>query len=72
MSLSDQDGANFKGRIAYDDKGNLIEWSGPDSEGNSWEGKCTYQYDEKGNWTQMVIYQDGTPVNIVEREYTYY
>lgn len=68
----EQDGLKGNGKIAYDDKGNPIEWSSNDSEGNSEEGKCTYQYDEKGNWTKMVIYENGVPVNIVEREYTYY
>lgn len=70
-SRSDHNGTN-KIWERYDDKGNPTEWSGPDLEGNSSEGKCTYQYDQKGNWTQMVIYINGVPVNIVEREYTYY
>lgn len=63
---------NGKMKIAYDDKGNPIEWSNHDSEGNSEEGKYTYQYDKKGNWTKMVIYKNGVYENIIEREYTYY
>ena len=73
VSISEQDGLKkANGKIAYDDEGNPVEWSSLDSEGNTKEGKFTYQYDKKGNWTQMVIYKNGIPKNIVEREYTYY
>ncbi|MEC7772884.1 MAG: hypothetical protein VX798_17015 [Bacteroidota bacterium] len=30
------------------------------------------EYDEYGNWTQMIIYEDGTPYLIGERKITYY
>jgi uncharacterized protein RhaS with RHS repeats len=31
-----------------------------------------YEYDEVGNWIRCVEYNDGVPVLLIEREYTYY
>ena len=54
-------------RTTYNAKGDEQIW-----EGDGREIAYDYQYDKVGNWTQKVIYENGHPEYIVERNYQYY
>ena len=57
----------------YDDKGNAVEIQFLDSDGkikSIW--KNNYDFDAKANWTRKIIYIDGKPKYIFEREIEYY
>jgi len=73
--------------IRYDDSGNISRKSGKryDKYGNvtaelsydpdgaeSVNVEFKYSYDDKNNWIEQIIYQDGKAVYIMEREISYY
>ena len=57
----------------YDDKGNKTERSIYNSDG-SLDSKYIYEYefDNKGNWINVIIYSKGVATGIQEREIVYY
>ena len=63
----------FKTIYEYDDKGNETESSRYNSDG-SLDFKNTYEYefDNKGNWINVIIYSKGVATGIQEREIVYY
>jgi YD repeat-containing protein len=57
----------------YDDNNNLLEIIVNDADNKMIENKMyEYKYDNQGNWTRKVIYSDGIPKFIIERNITYY
>lgn len=57
----------------YDDKGNKTERSLYNSDG-SLDSKYIYEYefDNKGNWINVIVYSKGFATDIQEREIVYY
>ncbi|MEG1617212.1 MAG: hypothetical protein RR202_12245 [Bacteroidales bacterium] len=70
-------------RYKYDEFNNIIytrtrevdvpsERGKDEKEDRSSESSFVYQYDETGNWIQKIVYNNGVPEYIQEREITYY
>lgn len=61
---------NSKTTYKYDINGNKIE----ENSDGSWGEKLTYkyEYDSHHNWTSQVLFKEGKPLYIIEREILYY
>jgi len=57
----------------YDDKDNMIQETKYAADGTVKEDYTyTYDFDKKGNWTRRKKMQNGTVVEIRERQYKYF
>ena len=56
-----------------DKNGNVVElrYNTPDHS-VAFNNRYEYTYDEIGNWTSRIKYQDGIPIDLLERTYVYY
>ena len=64
---------SYKYTHKYDENGNKTERNSYNSDG-SLSSKYIYKYelDEQGNWIKKIIFMDGIPEYIRERQYEYY
>lgn len=59
----------------YDEKRNITEMIIYIPDGNLYIERLssyTYEYDDKGNWIKKIAFINGTPANLLIREYKYY
>ncbi len=72
-NMIEQDWHNIDGKIvnkmtvAYDKYNNIIE--------ENWSDLIRtykYKYDKKGNWIEQIMYKNGTPIEIAERDIYYF
>ena len=63
----------FKDKYKYDGNRNLIERKEYNEDGEL-KNKSSYKYefDDKENWIQQIIFKDDKPAFIIEREIKYY
>ena len=59
--------------IKEDKNGNVVEYRYNSSDHSiAFNNRYEYTYDEIGNWTSRIKYQDGIPIELIERTYVYY
>lgn len=74
LNAYESDGSlNSKWTYKYDDKGNRIEASAYYSDrGLIPEITYQYEFDEQKNWIKQIVFENGIPKKIIEREIEYY
>lgn len=63
-----KDEPNVRIYAKYDERGNIIEYTEEDHDTNFFK----YEYDNKGNWTKRIIFENNDPQKINIREIKYY